>query len=63
MLAAGGEQLGEDQLTLSGGARPAGLPAGGGGGNYETNLNTARTLAAQDPKRTAQVVRNWVAAE
>jgi flagellar M-ring protein FliF len=63
MLAAGGEQLGEDQLTLSGGARPAGLPAGGGGGNYETNLSTARTLAAQDPKRTAQVVRNWVAAE
>jgi flagellar M-ring protein FliF len=62
MLPPGGEQLGEDQLTLSGGARPAGLPAGGGG-NYDTNLNTARTLAAQDPKRTAQVVRNWVAAE
>lgn len=53
----------EDQLTLSGGARAAALPAGAGGGGYDSNLNMARTLAAQDPKRTAQVVRNWVAAE
>lgn len=60
-LPQGGEQIAEDQLMLSGGARPAGLTAAGAG--YESNLNVARTLAAQDPKRTAQVVRNWVAAE
>jgi flagellar M-ring protein FliF len=60
-LPQGAGQMAEDQLTLSGGMRPAGLPAGGGG--YESNLNAARTLASQDPKRTAQVVRNWVGAE
>ena len=63
-LLQGAGQMAEDQLTLSGGARPAGLPAGAGaGGGYDSNLSAARTLAAQDPKRTAQVVRNWVAAE
>ncbi len=51
--------LAEDQLTLGGGGRQA-LPAGQ---NFETNLEAARTLAAQDPKRVAQVVRNWVTAE
>lgn len=56
-------QMAEDQLTLSGGMRPAALPAGAGGGNLDSNLNMARTLAAQDPRRTAQVVRNWVGAE
>jgi len=56
-------QMAEDQLTLSGGMRPAALPGGAGGGNLDTNLNMARTLAAQDPRRTAQVVRNWVGAE
>jgi len=61
-LPQGAGQMAEDQLTLSGGMRPAGLPAGGVGG-YESNLNAARTLASQDPKRTAQVVRNWVGAE
>lgn len=60
-LPQGGGQMADDQLILSGGARPVGLPAGGGG--YDANLNVARTLASQDPKRTAQVVRNWVAAE
>ncbi len=45
-----------DQLTLStDGANPQ--------QNYETNLNTARTLATQDPKRVAQVVNNWVATD
>ena len=61
MMLQGDGQMTEDQLSLSGGMRPAGLPPGGGG--YDANLNAARTLASQDPKRTAQVVRNWVAAE
>ncbi|MCF6323185.1 MAG: flagellar M-ring protein FliF [Gammaproteobacteria bacterium] len=45
-----------DQLTLS---------AGGGAPkpDYENNLNTARSIATQDPKRVAQVVNNWVATD
>ncbi|MCC6301890.1 MAG: flagellar M-ring protein FliF [Gammaproteobacteria bacterium] len=62
-LPQGEGSMAEDQLTLSGGMRPAALPAGAAGGGYDSNLNMARTLASQDPKRTAQVVRNWVAAE
>jgi len=53
-----GAVMQNDQLTLS---------ADGGGNqqqqNYENNLNTARTLATQDPKRVAQVVNNWVATD
>jgi flagellar M-ring protein FliF len=45
----------QDQLALSG---QGGRQQGSG---YENNLNTARTLVSQDPKRVAQVVNNWVA--
>jgi flagellar M-ring protein FliF len=45
-------------LPHAGGARHA-LP--GGPADYETQLNTAKSLATQDPKRVAQVVKNWVA--
>jgi len=47
-----------DQLTLTSQEGNA-LPQQ----DYENNLNTARTLAAQDPKRVAQVVNNWVATD
>ncbi len=30
---------------------------------YEQQLAQARTLVGQDPKRVAQVVRTWVAAD
>jgi len=46
-------RMAQDQLSLSGG--------GGQASGYENNLNTARTLVSQDPKRVAQVVNNWVA--
>ncbi len=60
--AAAGAELGEDQLTLSGPQQGAPqLPNAGDA--YESNLNTARTLASQDPKRVAQVVNNWVVNE
>ena len=45
--------MAQDQLSLSGGRPQA--------SSYENNLNTARTLVSQDPKRVAQVVNNWVA--
>ena len=53
----------------------AGYPAGGftaaghqalpppGAGGYDASLSTAKSIAAQDPKRVAQVVKNWVASD
>lgn len=54
----GGGEMQNDQLTLTGGGANASPQQ-----NYENNLNTARTLASQDPKRVAQVVNNWVATD
>lgn len=51
-----GEELSEDQLSLSGGGQPR-LPKAA---TYEDNLNMARQLAAQEPKRVAQVVKSWL---
>jgi len=53
--------LSDDQLTLSGTQSVAQL--GNDSGAYESNLNAARSLATQDPKRVAQVVNNWVVNE
>lgn len=50
---------GEDQLSLSGAnLQRAQLEAPRGG--YENNLETARSVVRDDPKRVAQVVKNWV---
>ena len=52
-----GEELDEDQLSLSNGedkARLAQLAT------YEENLQLAQTLATQEPKRVLQVVKNWI---
>ncbi|VAW98266.1 Flagellar M-ring protein FliF [hydrothermal vent metagenome] len=54
------EELNEDQLTLTG---PEGsalldtLPV------YENDLVAAKTLASQEPKRVAQVVKDWISDE
>jgi len=53
-----GEEISEDQLTLSD-------ESGGGGrlpkpSTYEDNLNMAKSLASQEPKRVAQVVKSWL---
>ncbi len=50
--------LGEDRVAI-GAATPAALPQLG----YEQKLQTARSAVAQDPKRVAQVVKNWVGQE
>lgn len=47
------------QQQLAGGQTPQ-LPRGN---PYEQNVNTAQNLATQDPKRVAQVVKNWVASD
>ncbi len=46
----------EDRLSLSG-AQPAQLAGPSG---YEQGIQLAKTMVAQDPKRVAQVVKNWV---
>ena len=51
-----GEEIPEDQLTLSADGQPR-LPKPTG---YEDNLNMAKQLAAQEPKRVAQVVKGWL---
>jgi flagellar M-ring protein FliF len=55
-LAAG--DLDRDRVTLSsGGGSIAALP------NYEQHVAVARSVASQDPKRAAQVVKEWVSAD
>ena len=51
-----GEDLDEDQLSLSGDEtkRLAKIAS------YEENLQLAQSLAAQEPKRVVQVVKNWM---
>jgi flagellar M-ring protein FliF len=48
----------DSRLGLAG---PATAPALAAPGNYDNQLTSAKSLAAQDPKRAAQVVKNWVA--
>ena len=50
----------EDRLSLGGAGQTARLA---GPSNYDNNLSTIKTLAAQDPKRVAQVVKTWVASD
>ena len=52
--------VGEDQLSLSGAnAQQAQLEGPRKG--YEQQLETAKAVVSEDPKRVAQVVKNWVA--
>jgi flagellar M-ring protein FliF len=46
--------LARDKVTLSAGGGPPGLP------NYEQQVAAARSVITQDPKRAAQVVKEWV---
>lgn len=59
-LAAGAGEggLADDQISLGGPQQQAGLP--GPAHQYEQQLTTARGMVQQDPKRVAQVVKNWV---
>lgn len=52
-----GEELDEDQLSLSGANNQKRLAKIA---NYEENLQLAQSLAAQEPKRVVQVVKNWM---
>jgi flagellar M-ring protein FliF len=54
-MSAGG--VPDDRLSLSAPTQ-AGMPSG-----YEAQMTAARTSAQQDPKRVAQVVKQWVATD
>ncbi|MCV6605576.1 MAG: flagellar basal body M-ring protein FliF, partial [Porticoccaceae bacterium] len=62
-LTANGElqegQLAEDQVTLTGNTGVLQLP-GGPAISYEQQLDMAKSIAREDPKRVAQVVKSWV---
>lgn len=49
-----------EQQQVAGGGQTPQLTRGN---PYEQNVNTAQNLATQDPKRVAQVVKNWVASD
>ena len=58
---ADGSMVADDRVSLSGGARQAQLPGPSAStANYESHLSVAKAAVAQDPKRVAQVVKNWV---
>jgi flagellar M-ring protein FliF len=49
----------EDRVSLSGqGGKPIKLQP-----SFEQQIAAARTLVGQDPKRAAQVVKDWVATD
>lgn len=54
--AEGGDGLEDDQVTLSGGNDPR-LPKPN---EYESELEMAKSMVVQEPKRVAQVVKQWV---
>ena len=57
IISENGDELDEDQLSLSGADEKKRLAKVA---SYEENLQLAQTLAAQEPKRVVQVVKNWM---
>ncbi len=56
---AGAGELSDDRVSISGqGGKPIKLAP-----SFEQQIAAARTLVGQDPKRAAQVVKDWVAAD
>jgi flagellar M-ring protein FliF len=53
-----GDEVAADRVSLSGAANPIKLSP-----SFEQQIAAARTLVGQDPKRAAQVVKDWVAAD
>jgi len=50
----------DQQLAVANNGGLPQLPRGVGGGEYEQNLDSAKAMVQQDPKRVAQVVKQWV---
>ncbi len=56
--ASGGEEIEGDRVSLSGQGKPIKLAP-----SFEQQIAAARTLVGQDPRRAAQVVKDWVSAD
>ena len=59
MALAGGAGIAEDQITLSGSGGQVSLPSPQQQ-SYEQQIAAAKGLVQNDPKRVAQVMKNWV---
>ncbi len=55
-----GQLSADQQLAIANGGGLPQLPGKVAGGEYEQNLSSAKTMVQQDPKRVAQVVKQWV---
>ncbi|VAW84391.1 Flagellar M-ring protein FliF [hydrothermal vent metagenome] len=55
-----GQLSADQQLAIANSGGLPQLPGQVGGGEYEQNLNSAKSMVQQDPKRVAQVVKQWV---
>ena len=56
-------EAGGEQVNVGHASRGT-LPApGGGSGSHEANLETARTMVRENPKRVAQVMKTWIASD
>jgi flagellar M-ring protein FliF len=56
-------QLAQDQVSLGGGAVPAGIPDLNAPKAYDAKLNYAQSVVNVDPARVANVVKGWVASD
>jgi flagellar M-ring protein FliF len=52
------DEIGGDRLSLSAQGNPIKLSP-----SFEQQIAAARTLVGQDPRRAAQVVKDWVSAD
>ena len=57
----GSPQMSDDQLQLSGAAQQQQGQLQAPAQSYESSLQNAQSVVSEDPKRVAQVVKNWVA--
>lgn len=61
----GSDDLGDDQVRLSGmaGSQQLASPAGGPALTFDDNLARAQNLVMQEPTRAARMIQNWLANE
>jgi flagellar M-ring protein FliF len=57
------DELGDDNVRISGEAGGAGVPQLASPSQIEDKLQVAKTIVSQDPGQVAQVVKTWVASD
>lgn len=61
--AAGLGDVGADRITLTGGGAGGGAVVAASASNYDQQVAAARSLVGQDPRRAAELVKEWVSAD